>query len=70
MSNDFGDLYCNGVIQVFSPLLGKDLKLSAEEIEIGLIKPNASLAQLHIKLLKVPLFKCVFFAYVCVLRFG
>jgi hypothetical protein len=41
------------VIQVFSSLLGKDLKVSAEEIEIGLVKPNASLAKLHIQLLKV-----------------
>jgi hypothetical protein len=38
---------------VFSSLLGKDLKVSAEEIEIGLVKPNASLAKLHIQLLKV-----------------
>ena len=41
------------MIQVFSSLLGKDLKVSAEEIEIGLVKPNASLAKLHIQLLKV-----------------
>lgn len=41
------------MIQVFSPILGKDLKVSAEEIEIGLVKPNAALAHLHIQLLKV-----------------
>lgn len=29
------------------------MKISAEEIETGLIKPNSSLAQLHIALLKV-----------------
>ncbi|KAJ1420162.1 hypothetical protein SESBI_14602 [Sesbania bispinosa] len=39
-------------LDVFSPVLGKDLKLSAEEIEIGLVKPDASLAKLHIQLLK------------------
>ncbi|XP_027356888.1 DDT domain-containing protein DDR4 [Abrus precatorius] len=39
-------------LDVFGPILGKDLKLSAEEIEIGLIKPDASLARLHIQLLK------------------
>ncbi|CAK8568721.1 unnamed protein product [Lathyrus sativus] len=39
-------------LDVFSPILGKDLKVSAEEIEIGLVKPNAALAQLHIQLLK------------------
>lgn len=31
----------------------KDPKISAEEVEIGLIRPNSSLAQLHVKLLKV-----------------
>ncbi|CAI8599729.1 unnamed protein product [Vicia faba] len=39
-------------LDVFSPILGKDLKVSAEEIEIGLVKPNAALAHLHIQLLK------------------
>ncbi|CAJ2643406.1 DDT domain-containing protein DDR4 [Trifolium pratense] len=39
-------------LDVFSELLGKDLKVSAEEIEIGLVKPNALLAKLHIQLLK------------------
>lgn len=34
-------------------MIGSGLKLSAEEIEMGLIKPNSSLAQLHIALLKV-----------------
>lgn len=40
-------------MQVFSPVLGKDLKLTAEELEMGLIKPNSAVAQLHIMLLKV-----------------
>ncbi|KAK7352773.1 hypothetical protein VNO80_18201 [Phaseolus coccineus] len=39
-------------LEVFDPILGKDLKLSAEDIEIGLVKPDFSLARLHIKLLK------------------
>jgi hypothetical protein len=39
------------VIQVFSPLLCNDFKVSAEEIEIGIIKPSASIANLHIQLL-------------------
>ncbi|XP_019414642.1 PREDICTED: DDT domain-containing protein DDR4 [Lupinus angustifolius] len=39
-------------LEVFSPILGKDLKASAEEIEIGLVKPDVSLAKLHIQLLK------------------
>ena len=34
-------------------MIGSGLRLSAEEIEMGLIKPNSSLAQLHIALLKV-----------------
>jgi len=46
-------MHCNVVIQVFGPILGKDLNLSAEDIEIGLVKPDASLARLHIQLLKV-----------------
>ncbi|XP_039024166.1 DDT domain-containing protein DDR4-like isoform X1 [Hibiscus syriacus] len=37
---------------VFEPVIGSDLKLSAEEIELGLIKPNASIAALHIRLLQ------------------
>lgn len=37
-------------------MIGNDLKLTAEEIELGLVKPNASIAALHIKLLKVRLF--------------
>ncbi|KAG2400221.1 DDT domain-containing protein [Vigna angularis] len=40
-------------LEVFNPILGNDLKLSAEDIEIGLVKPDASLARLHIQLLKV-----------------
>ncbi|XP_047154324.1 DDT domain-containing protein DDR4 [Vigna umbellata] len=39
-------------LEVFNPILGNDLKLSAEDIEIGLVKPDASLARLHIQLLK------------------
>ncbi|KAF1893515.1 hypothetical protein Lal_00001999 [Lupinus albus] len=39
-------------LEVFSPILGKDLKVSAEEIEIGLVNPDVSLAKLHIQLLK------------------
>ncbi|KAJ9183452.1 hypothetical protein P3X46_007303 [Hevea brasiliensis] len=39
-------------LSVFEPLIGSDLKLTAEEIETGLVTPNGSLAQLHIKLLK------------------
>lgn len=34
-------------------MIGKPAKLSAEEIEMGLITPKDSLAQLHIALLKV-----------------
>lgn len=34
-------------------MIGKLTKVSAEEIEMGLITPNDSLAQLHIALLKV-----------------
>lgn len=40
-------------LQVFEPVIGKDLKLSPEEIEGGLVRPNSSIARLHIKLLKV-----------------
>ncbi|XWS26296.1 hypothetical protein CRYUN_Cryun26dG0019800 [Craigia yunnanensis] len=39
-------------LNVFEPVIGNDLKLTAEEIELGLVKPNASIAALHIKLLK------------------
>ncbi|KAJ6862393.1 hypothetical protein NC652_039288 [Populus alba x Populus x berolinensis] len=39
-------------LSIFEPVLGVDLKLTAEEIESGLVKPNKSLAQLHVKLLK------------------
>ncbi len=39
--------------QVFEPVIGSGLKLSAEEIEMALIKPNSLLAKLHILLLKV-----------------
>ncbi|KAF2286924.1 hypothetical protein GH714_035536 [Hevea brasiliensis] len=39
-------------LSVFEPLIGSDLKLTAEEIETGLVTSNGSLAQLHIKLLK------------------
>lgn len=55
------------VIQVFSPLLGNDLKVTAEEIEIGLVKPNAFLTNLHIQLLKVSfslLFSILVFCFV------
>lgn len=57
--------YCNGdemnmlliylcfVMEVFEPLIGKSLRISAEEIERGLVKPESSLAELHIILLKV-----------------
>ncbi|PPD79601.1 hypothetical protein GOBAR_DD23465 [Gossypium barbadense] len=37
---------------VFEPLIGTDLKLTAEDIELGLVKPNTSIAALHVKLLK------------------
>lgn len=39
--------------QVFEPIIGSDLKLSAEDIEKGLINPDSSLAKLHVTLLKV-----------------
>ncbi|XP_022732588.1 DDT domain-containing protein DDR4 isoform X2 [Durio zibethinus] len=39
-------------LNVFEPVIGNDLKLTVEEIELGLVKPNASIAALHIKLLK------------------
>lgn len=59
-------VYCNGVIQVFGPILGKDLNLSAEDIEIGLVKHDASLARLHIQILKVPCFFVVIGTCYCV----
>ncbi|XP_021758060.1 DDT domain-containing protein DDR4-like [Chenopodium quinoa] len=37
---------------VFEPLIGKESKMSAEEIEDALINPNSSLTKLHIALLK------------------
>lgn len=37
---------------VFEPVVGKAAKISAEEIEMGLINPGGALAQLHIALLK------------------
>ncbi|XP_062097487.1 DDT domain-containing protein DDR4 [Humulus lupulus] len=39
-------------LTVFEPVIGKDLQISAEEIETGLICPDSSLAKLHIILLK------------------
>ncbi|KAJ0030389.1 hypothetical protein Pint_12770 [Pistacia integerrima] len=39
-------------LNVFEPVIGSGLKLTAEEIEMGLIEPNSSNAQLHIVLLK------------------
>ncbi|KAK4274375.1 hypothetical protein QN277_017604 [Acacia crassicarpa] len=39
-------------LDVFGPVIGRGLKLSAEDIELGLIKPDASLAHLHVVLLK------------------
>ncbi|KAL0553273.1 hypothetical protein IC582_007162 [Cucumis melo] len=39
-------------LNVFEPVIGKSLRISAEEIEKGLIKPESSLAELHIALLK------------------
>lgn len=40
-------------LQVFEPVIGSNSKISAEEIEMGLIKPDSPVAQLHIDLLKV-----------------
>lgn len=40
-------------LQVFHPVIGKDLKLSAEDVETAIIEQNSTLAQLHIALLKV-----------------
>ncbi|GKU87147.1 hypothetical protein SLEP1_g1594 [Rubroshorea leprosula] len=39
-------------LSVFEPLIGRDLRLSAEEIEMGLVKPNRAIAFLHVTLLK------------------
>lgn len=45
--------FCAMHLQVFKPIIGKDLKLSAEDIETALIEQNSILAQLHVALLKV-----------------
>ncbi|RVW53998.1 DDT domain-containing protein DDR4 [Vitis vinifera] len=39
-------------LNVFEPVIGSNSKISAEEIEMGLIKPDSPVAQLHIDLLK------------------
>ncbi|KAK2997361.1 hypothetical protein RJ639_025175, partial [Escallonia herrerae] len=39
-------------LNVFEPVIQINVKMSAEDIETGLIEPNKSLAQLHIALLK------------------
>ncbi|KAL1552439.1 DDT domain-containing protein DDR4-like [Salvia divinorum] len=39
-------------LHVFRPVIGKDLKLSAEDVETAIIVQNSTLAQLHIALLK------------------
>ncbi|KAI3468257.1 hypothetical protein Pfo_024920 [Paulownia fortunei] len=39
-------------LHVFEPVIGSDLKISAEDIETALIEQNNTLAQLHIALLK------------------
>ncbi|ONK80805.1 uncharacterized protein A4U43_C01F21950 [Asparagus officinalis] len=39
-------------LHVFKPVIGSDLKISAEEIETALITPNRDLASLHVALLK------------------
>ncbi|CAK9317423.1 unnamed protein product [Citrullus colocynthis] len=39
-------------LNVFEPVIGKSLRISAEQIEKGLIEPESSLAELHIALLK------------------
>uniref|UniRef100_A0A7N0VJY0 DDT domain-containing protein DDR4 n=1 Tax=Kalanchoe fedtschenkoi TaxID=63787 RepID=A0A7N0VJY0_KALFE len=39
-------------LRVFGPVMGDDVKLSAEEIEMGLIVPDRALGRLHIALLK------------------
>ncbi|XP_075496970.1 DDT domain-containing protein DDR4 isoform X2 [Primulina tabacum] len=46
-------------LKVFKPVIGNDLKISAEDIETALITQNETLAQLHVMLLKgiLPLFK-------------
>lgn len=40
-------------VQVFQPIIGKDLKLSAEDVETAIIEQNSALGQLHTALLKV-----------------
>ncbi|CAH9122183.1 unnamed protein product [Cuscuta epithymum] len=39
-------------LNVFEPVLGMKVKISAEEIEMALIEPDESLSQLHVALLK------------------
>lgn len=51
--NMFIDLFVFLAVEVFEPVIGKSLRISAEEIEKGLIEPESSLAELHIALLKV-----------------
>lgn len=46
------------LLQVFGPLVSDKLKLTAEDIEMGLVESNATNAQLHIALLKVFDFIC------------
>lgn len=40
-------------VQVFQPIIGEDLKLSAEDVETAIIEQNSALAKLHTALLKV-----------------
>lgn len=39
-------------LHVFQPIIGKDLKLSAEDVETAIIEQNSALGQLHTALLK------------------
>ncbi|CAM8970485.1 unnamed protein product [Rhodiola kirilowii] len=39
-------------LNVFKPVIGGDVKMSAEEIEMGLISPDKALGKLHVTLLK------------------
>uniref|UniRef100_A0A7N0TA66 DDT domain-containing protein DDR4 n=1 Tax=Kalanchoe fedtschenkoi TaxID=63787 RepID=A0A7N0TA66_KALFE len=39
-------------LNVFGPVIGPDVKMSAEEIETGLINPDEALGKLHVALLK------------------
>lgn len=62
----FADAYIQYILflfQVFGPVIGYDLKLTAEEIEMGLIEPDSSNAQLHIVLLKVFSLSSLIFIY-------